>query len=268
MHHSLPTVLFAFVAGATGTASAAAAPQVMLEIVATDPPSPALLHANDTVYVRVHYQSDASVRIWVRPYLRGAPAAAMSNGSPLYPAGAGEALGWFSFEGRGAVDAIHVQAAAANSGHPSVDAAADAEFSWDGSVGARHQPAEWVAPLLHRQEEAQQQEYRAYANRPLGASGAAALGIFAVGVLASLAACFAWPVWGVLRWRGIWRALAALPLAMIILWCLKDCADLERDPTSHNLLPFEFIEAAVLIAPYMLVVWVLRRAARRRSAAP
>jgi hypothetical protein len=234
--------------------------------VAIDPASPAVLHTNDDVYVRVSYQSDAPLRIWVRPYLHGAPAAAMSNGSPVYPAGTGEAFGWFSFGGRGAVDAIHAQAAAANSGHPTTEATVDAEFTWDGSAGTRHEPADWVTPMLHRQEEAQKQEYRAYAQRPLGASGTVALGIFAVGVLASLAACFAWPVWGVVRWRGIWRALAALPLAMILLWCLKDCADLNRDPTSHNLLPFEFIEAAVLVAPYMLVVWLLRRVSLRRAA--
>ena len=53
---------------------------------------------------------------------------------------------------------------------------------------------------------------------------------------------------------------------MMLLWCLKDCADLSRDPTSHNLLPFELIEAAVLAAPYMLAVWLLRRASLRRSA--
>jgi hypothetical protein len=57
-----------------------------------------------------------------------------------------------------------------------------------------------------------------------------------------------------------------VPLAMMLLWCLKDCADLSRDPTSHNLLPFELIEAAVLAAPYMLAVWLLRRASLRRSA--
>ena len=262
----LVLVLVLPASGAPCSVCVAGAPRITLEIAATDPPSPAVLHADDEVYVRVRYQSDAPLRIWVRPYLHDAPAAAMSGGSPVYPAGAGEAFGWFSFGGRGTVDAIHVQAAAANSGHPTTDVAANAEFSWDGSVGARHERAAWVAPMVHRQEEAQKQEYRAYANRPLGISGTLALGVFAIGVLASLAGCFAWPIWGVLRWRGLWRALAAVPLAMMLLWCLKDCADLSRDPTSHNLLPFELIEAAVLAAPYMLAVWLLRRASLRRSA--
>lgn len=245
-------------------ASAQLAP-IELEVLDVDPPSPAILNSNDNVYVHVRYHADVPIRIWVRPFAHGEPAPAMSNGSPVYPVGDGEAFGWFGFATVGAVDEIHVQAAPANSGYPTVEAVMPAQFTWDGSVGPRHEPAAWVAPLQHKQEEAQKTAYAEYMNRPLGVFGGVALGVFGAAVLAALGVCVLWPLWGVLRWRGIWRLLAGLPLVAIVAWGVRDLSDLSRAPASHNLLPFELLEAAVPIAPYMLVVWLLRRLRRRKA---
>lgn len=240
-------------------------PQVTVNIVETDPVSPATLHNNDNVYVHVHYVSSAPVRIWIRPYWQGKSAGAMTDGSPLYPAGEGEAFGWFAFRDSGQVDSIHVQVAKADSGYPFMEESTPANFVWDGTPGASRQPAAWVLPFQQHEAAQQQQDYQNYMNQPLGAGGAAALVVFGVLVVVSLAACFLWPIWGVIRWRGKWRLLAAIPCGAICLWVLKDCADLAGDPTSHNLLPFEFIEAAVLIAPYMFFVWLLRRATLKKE---
>ena len=123
-----------------------------------------------------------------------------------------------------------------------------------------------MAPLLARERQQQKQEYDAYMNRPPGrvisSSCPASRSSWSPPWLPVLL-----PLWGVIRWRGKWRVMAAIPFAAICLWVLKDCADLHADPTSHNLLPFEFLEAAVFIALYMLVVWVLRRIALKREAA-
>jgi hypothetical protein len=73
-------------------------------------------------------------------------------------------------------------------------------------------------------------------------------------VLGALGACFLWPIWALFRWKGIWRALAGAPVIAVILWTLKIWRDLSLDPTSHNLLPFEYIIMAVIAAPYMAVV--------------
>jgi len=86
-------------------------------------------------------------------------------------------------------------------------------------------------------------------------------------VLAALAACFIWPIWGVIRWRAKWRWLAAAPLALVVLKTLGIMVDFSRDRTSHNLLPFEYLMLATLVAPYMLIVWLLRRRALKREAA-
>jgi len=262
MHRPLLLSLAMLILGAGAAAEAQQAP-IELEVLDVDPPSPAILNADDNVYVHVRYHADVPIRVWVRPFAHGEPAPAMSNASPAYPAGDGEAFGWFGFRTVGAVDEIHIQAAPANSGFATVETVTPAQFTWDGSVGPRHEPAAWVAPLQHKEEEAQKTAYAEYMNRPLGVSGGLALGVFAAAVLGAFAVCLVWPLWGVLRWRGIWRALAALPLVAIALWGVKDWLDLSRDPTSHNLLPFEFLEAALLSAPYMLVLWLLHRARRR-----
>ncbi len=256
-------ILLLLLAG--GAAWAADTPQVTLSVVETDPESPATLHGNDNVYVHVHYSASAPIRIWVRPYFQGRTAAAMTMGSPIYPAGEGEGFGWFGFRSPGQVDSIHLQVATENSGYPFTEQAFPADFSWDGAPGAWHQPAAWVAPFQVEEKQREKEAYQHYANQPLGAAGTVAVAAFGVMVLAALAACFLWPLWALLRWRGRWRALAALPLLFVVMWVVKDIVEISADPTSHNLLPFEFIEAAIPVAIFMGILWLLRR---RALAAP
>jgi hypothetical protein len=259
-------LLAALLAG--GAAAAADLPAVTLALVETDPESPATLPGNDTVYVRVHYSSSAPIRIWVRPYLGGRSAGAMTMGSPVYPAGEGEAFGWFAFRGAGRVDSIHLQAALENSGYPFTEREFPADFSWNGLPAQAHAPAAWVTPLREQEAAREREAYQRYANQPLGAAGGLALFVFGVLVLAALLACFLWPLWGVLRWKGGWRILAALPLVVVGMWIIKDTVEISADPSSHNLLPFELIEAAVLIAPFMFILWLLRRKALRAETKP
>ena len=43
------------------------------------------------------------------------------------------------------------------------------------------------------------------------------------------------------RWRGWWRCVACLPIAALILWAIVVVVGIVRDPTAHNLWPFEFV---------------------------
>jgi hypothetical protein len=246
---------------AAGGTSAKDTPQVTVSIVETDPESPATLHGTDNVYVHVHYSAITPIRIWMRPYFQGRTAAAMTMGSPVYPAGEGEAFGWFAFRGTGQVDSIHLQVATENSGYPFTERAFPADFSWDGAPGARHEPAAWVAPFQQQEKQREQEAYQRYAKQPLGVAGEIALAVFGVMVLSALVVCFLWPLWALVRWRGRWRALAALPLLFAVMWVVKDIVEISADPTSHNLLPFEFIEAAIPVAIFMSILWLLRRRA-------
>jgi hypothetical protein len=247
-------------------ASAADPPEVTLLLVETDPEAAATLSANDNVYVHFHYSASAPVRIWVRPFFQGQIAPAMTMGSPLYPAGEGEGFGWFAFRGAARVDSIHLQVATENSGYPFTEQAFPAEFTWNGAPGPAHERAAWVAPFEQRAQAQEREAYQHYMNQPAGARGGIALAVFGVLVLGSALVCFLWPVWALLRWRGAWRALAAIPLAFVALWVVKDIVEICADPSSHNLLPFELIEAAVIVAVSMSILWLLRRRALRAAA--
>jgi hypothetical protein len=246
-------------------AAAAGTPQVTLEVLETDPASPAALHGTDQVYVHFRYSSDMPISIWVTPYFHGKRAAAMTSGSPPYPAGDGEGFGWFAFHDAGQVDSIHLQVAPEGSGYPNEGEPTPVDFTWDGTPGAWHTPAAWVEPFRQKEAAREKQAYQAYMNQPLGASGHLALAVFGVLLLGAVIVLFVWPIRSLILWRGKWRVLAALPLVAVGLKTLKVAADVSADRTSHNLLPFEYLILAAFIAPYMIVVWLLHRAALRRE---
>ena len=52
--------------------------------------------------------------------------------------------------------------------------------------------------------------------------------------------------WALVRWQGIWRWLAALPLLLVGIVVLRIIVDTSADPTSHNLWPFELLGTMVL----------------------
>ncbi|HEY4128909.1 MAG TPA: hypothetical protein VGN70_12735 [Gammaproteobacteria bacterium] len=246
-------------------AAKAADPQTTVSIVGMDPPSPALLHSNDDVYVHLHYTSDAPIKIWARPFSAGTAAGAISSSSPVYPAGEGDAFGWFSCSKACSVDSIHVQIAVANSGYPFHEDSTSVGFGWDGAPGQRHTPAAWVKPMQDAVAAQEKQTYDAYMAQPLGKSGVMALILFDAVVLGALFVCVVWPVYGLTRWQGKWRWLASAPLALFILKTFGISTDLAHDPTSHNLLPFEYFIIGAIAAPYMILIWLLRRRALRRD---
>ena len=241
-------------------------PQVSVSIVEMDPVSPAVLHGNDNVYVHFHYSASAPVSIWVAPYSHGQKVSAITSGSPPYPAGEGEGFAFFGCNQACSVDAIHFQSAPQGSGYPSADQAEPADFRWDGAPGQWHTPAAWVKPFQDRETARQKQAYRDYMAQPLGKSGVFALILFAAMLLGTLWVCVVWPLIGLIKWRGKWRWLASAPLALTILKSLSLSVDLARDPTSHNLLPFEYLFIGAVAAPYMVVVWLFRRRALKAEA--
>lgn len=60
---------------------------------------------------------------------------------------------------------------------------------------------------------------------------------FMFGVLVFALLLVAVVLHAILRWRGVWRWLASLPLLVLALATL----DIVLNPASHNLLPFEII---------------------------
>lgn len=65
------------------------------------------------------------------------------------------------------------------------------------------------------------------------------------------------------RTDGGWRVAAGLPLVPWALWALWLAFDLLRDPTSHNLFPFEILIGSSLSLLYLGGVAVARGLAGR-----
>lgn len=59
-------------------------------------------------------------------------------------------------------------------------------------------------------------------------------------------------------WQGIWRLLAAAPLAIAAADALWVIAQTSYDPTSHNLWPLEMLFVWVCGLPVVGVLWLAR----------
>ncbi|HSE11855.1 MAG TPA: hypothetical protein VLB69_04385 [Rudaea sp.] len=244
----------------SGIASdALAAPSV--SVVATDPAGEAVtLGRNQNFYLLLEYETDRPVHIWVRPYFQGKEVNAGSNPSGTYT-GSGRALGWFFLMQPGdQVDEIRIRA---GDGSP---AGTRAVATYPVRITGGEQPAEartgpaWVTELAARDRAQQRAAYEKQMGTPASAGDIAMFNgfmllMFAIGLLGTVG-----PAWAVWRWRGGWRLAAAAPAAMMAFVVLRLLIDTSRDPTSHNLWPFEILMSGALSAGAMVVLFALRKA--------
>ncbi|MGB3747035.1 MAG: hypothetical protein WBG85_10050 [Rhodanobacter sp.] len=238
---------------------AQAATQV--EVIGTYPAGDAVsLGRNQNFYVHLHYTSDRPVRIWVRPYLAGEPARAGSNPSRVYPAGSGEAMGWFFlFEPGTRVDEVRVEAGDGTRGGTTVMASLPVAVTAGDQAAAENPPPDWVATLGAADRAAQKADYDRRMGTPPGAGEVALFSGFMLTMVALGLVGLAAPAWGVWRWRGPWRWAAGLPLAVVAFVLLRIVVDTARDPTSHNLWPFEILLWGALSCGAMLLLGLARR---------
>lgn len=239
-----------------------------VELLDTWPAGDAVtLHRNQNFYLHLHYTSDEPVHIWARPYFQGKPVHAGSNPSRIYPAGSGEALGWFFLDPDAQVDEVRIRAGDGSPRRTHVVA------TFPISVTASDAPAQttaspgWVDTLRAADKAVQDAEYQAAMNKPVTAGeilffNGFMLAMAAIGVLG-----FAWPAWGLWRWRGPWRLAAVIPAAIMSFVVLRLIVGTSIDPTSHNLWPFEILQAGVLSLVIMAVLAVARRIVGVRRAA-
>lgn len=61
------------------------------------------------------------------------------------------------------------------------------------------------------------------------------------------------------RWDGIWRWLAAAPLALMAADAVWIWLDLAKDPTSHNLWPLELMLVGAAGLPIVGFLWLARQ---------
>jgi hypothetical protein len=128
-----------------------------VQVIATDPPGENVtLARNQDFYVHLRYHSDRPVRIWAHPFFLGAPAEAGSNPSPEYPAGSGEALGWFFLINAAAqVDEVRISASDGSLDRTPVVATYRVQISGGDQTAATGVQPEWVTRLRARAQAAQ-----------------------------------------------------------------------------------------------------------------
>jgi hypothetical protein len=244
---------------AFGTIGSALA-ETTVEVLATDPPGAVVtLGRNQNFYLRIGYTSDQPINIWARPYFLGREVKAGTNPSGKYT-GTGEVLGWFFLMQPGdEVDEIRILAGdgSRDGTHP-VATYPVRIVGGSQPAGAHTEPA-WVVEMRQRVMEEQQAAHERRMNTPTSAGERAFFTGFMFVMLGLGLLAFAAPAWGLWRWRGGWRIAAAVPAVTMAFVVLRILTGVARDPTSHNLWPFEILQAGALSIVIMALLLVVRK---------
>lgn len=239
--------------------------EVSVEVIETFPAqTDQPLAVDQNFYVYVRYTSDLPLRIYVRPYTSGKSAKAISHGSVMLPPGDGETLGWFAMREPGVVDEYRISVDTKNSGYPEDVLSVPVQLEWKpgGVMTNTDQPA-WVGNINQIHEAMMQAER---ANAAMESSGAETMFfgmlimplLFGTPLLALLLCVIA-----AIRWQGRWRFAGVVPLLLFGVWLAKFLFDVARDPTSHNLWPFEMLYWAGLTFVWLVVWFVVKKGAER-----
>jgi len=215
-------------------------------ILETQPAAGATLGKGQNFWLLIEYESDEPISLWARPYRDGKEVEkAMSNAS-LTHVGSGQALGWFSLVEPGEVDEIRIKA---GSGKPYREwelMRLPVQLRWTDATPADEPHAAWVDAALATEKARYAEEAKRRASEPVTPGVTALLSGFMLGVLALLVAGITVPLCSVWRWRGRWRIAAAVPACAMLFVVLRIVVDTTRDPTSHNLWPFEILQIGVV----------------------
>ena len=237
----------------------------VVRVVETWPPGNYVtLGKNQNFYLRLAYETDKPISIWARPYFKGKPVNAGSNTSPSY-SGTGETFGWFFFSHPvDVVDEVRITAGDGSVSNTPVVAVWRGYVLGDNKVsGATAEPA-WIAEMRARVKATEDEAYRARMREPVSRSDRALVSGFVLAALATGLFGFFMPAWAVWRWDGAWRMAAAVPAAMMAFVVLRIVVDGIRDPTSHNLLPFEILLAGSASTVVMSVLYLAHKFFVRR----
>ena len=228
-------------------------------IVETQPSTSATLGHGQSFYVRIEYSTDEPVSLWARPFLNGKEVErAMSNASSAY-LGSGEALGWFELIDAGAVDEIRIKAGGGKPYREWVLASQPVRLRWTQASAAPEPRAAWVDELITAEAARMHEDAQRRANEPVSVGGAALVSGFMLFMLVLLVAGIGIPLWSVWKWRGGWKIAAAIPAAVIAFVVLRILVDTARDPSSHNLWPFEIIIFGAVAVGIIGVLKIARR---------
>jgi hypothetical protein len=93
------------------------------------------------------------------------------------------------------------------------------------------------------------------------------LGVFMTAVLIFFGGFLAFQVFALVTWRGGWRFVAVLPGLALGLVVARIVIDTHRDPTAHNLWPFEILIWSGLGVVVLGILQIARLAMRSKTSA-
>jgi hypothetical protein len=178
--------------------------------------------------------------------------------------GAGHALGWFSLDGADAVDEVRIKLGGGKPYREWEAASYAVRLTGTGLPAARRSQPAWVEEMLAEEKERYRQDYERRMSEPVTTGSMLLMSAFMLGVLGLLLVGAGAPLWGVWKWRGGWRIAAAVPAFMMAFVIGRIVVDTARDPTSHNLWPFEILmwggASTVVMGVLALLRWLSHRA--------
>lgn len=230
-----------------------------------------VLGRNQNFYLRLAYDTDTPVGIWVRALRDGKRVNVGSSPSQTY-LGRGETFVWFFLmQPDDAVDEIQIAAGDGSTDHTPVVAVWRGQVAGSSETAAAQVQPAWVAEMRARTKAVQDGAYQARMREPVSVWDTVVVGGFILAMLALGGMSLLAPLWGLWRWRGGWRVAAVVPGAIMVFVLLRIVFDVSRDPTAHNLWPFEIVMAGGLSAALMALLWYARRLSgggRRRNSGP
>jgi hypothetical protein len=234
--------------------------QTQVQVLGTWPAGDSVtLGRHQTFYLHLQYTTDQPTHIWARPYFKGEPAKAGSNPSRVYPAGSGEALGWFFLDPGAQVDEVQIRVGDGSINGTHAVATLPITVTTDGQPTPSGSPPAWVTTLRAADKAAQDADYQKAMNTPMTGGDIAFFSGFMLAMMALGLIGIAWPAWGLWRWRGGWRIAAAVPAAVMAFVVLRILAGTAIDPTSHNLWPFEIVMWGGLSCFAMLLLGIAHK---------
>lgn len=239
--------------------------ETSVRVVATDPGAEATLGRDEAFHVRIEFTTDEPVRIWARPFFQGKEVLHVrSNPSGEY-SGSGHALGWFSLYRADAVDEVRIKLGGGKRYREWDAASYPVRLTGTGVPAAERALPAWVNEMRAEQRERLRQAGEKHMNEPMSAGDMLFMAGFVLVVLGLLLAGTAGPAWAVWKWRGGWRIAAAMPGIVMAFVIVRILVGTTRDPTSHNLWPFEILMAGGASAIVMGVLALLKRLVNRKT---
>ncbi len=246
-----------------GLAALPAPAEPRIRIAATDPASPATLGRDEPFYLLIEYATEEPAQFWARPYFRG-EALKKVKFNPSRPyRGTGTALGWFSLDEAGAVDEVRIVTGGGKPWRESTVLVHPVDIRGTGQPAPGRPKPPWVAQLQAEANAIHREELRREAAKSPSVLDQALFTGFMLAVVGLLVGSIAGPAFAVWKWTGAWRIAAAVPLVAMGFVLLRIVVDTARDPTSHNLWPFEILYFGAGSVAAVAVMALVRRLTRR-----